>query len=80
MTFSELRYKFDSDVKELQATCQHEKVSDWMMYDDGGFPRWCGRDARVCECCNKVIEDRKPSILFMEMVNGQKVSMKITRK
>ena len=49
-----LHEKYEQDLKDLQETCPHEQLSDWMsvMWAPGHL---CNYDAQVCMECNKHI-------------------------
>jgi len=53
-TAKELKYKFDRDMEELQANCEHEEPSEWIdvMWAPGHYT-----DYRIKECpiCGKVL-------------------------
>jgi hypothetical protein len=46
-----LRKKFDEDLKHLQETCKHEKLSDDVLASD--YFMHFSRMARFCLECNK---------------------------
>lgn len=55
MTAKELYSKYQSDLEELQSSCTHELLSDWMQQEwaPGHFT---GGQVKVCVRCEKIIE------------------------
>jgi hypothetical protein len=50
----EMTRRHEEEVRDLQNTCRHDKVSKWMpfMWAPGHF----GADVKCCEFCGKIIE------------------------
>ena len=58
MTAKELRAKFEADLKQLQDTCKHKEISDWMEYH--WAPGHCSGKVKICKKCEKTIESTVP--------------------
>lgn len=46
----EVRKKYDELIRQLQESCPHEKVTDWLIDDRG--------EAKLCRRCMKRMEGR----------------------
>lgn len=58
--YNKLAKKFAQDVKELQANCSHEELSDWEVCEWGiGDNDDLEYEARYCKRCMAVIESRQ---------------------
>ena len=56
MTAEQLRNQFESDLKNLQDHCPHDK-SEWML--DSWAPGHFHGEVKVCLNCEKVMERNK---------------------
>jgi len=65
MNVEELREKFESDLKHMQETCLHKKLSKWMdyMWAPGHF----GLPVKVCLHCGKIIKTKKSAPLITKV-------------
>jgi RNA polymerase subunit RPABC4/transcription elongation factor Spt4 len=59
MNAAERLYKqYQRDLKRLQETCPHEKLTDWM--EEWWAPgHSTGREVKSCTHCNKVVQARR---------------------
>lgn len=54
VTAKELKDEYDKKLKELQETCKHPKVSDWMEYEWSPC-HYSGYQVKQCEICWKIV-------------------------
>jgi len=57
-TAKELRRKFDRDMEELQESCEHKELSDWLdyMWAPGHYSLY---RVKECKICGKIIYKMK---------------------
>ncbi len=52
----EMIERHEREKKELQASCKHENISDWMLYM--WAPGHFNGEVKACLDCNKQVETR----------------------
>ncbi len=57
-TVKELRDKHKKEIEEFQKKCKHPEISDWME-EWWGIEHSTGRQVKVCNICEKVMETSK---------------------
>jgi hypothetical protein len=67
LSAEQLKDKYEADLKYLQQTCKHEKISQWLPYY--WAPAHYSHDVRQCVTCWKVIEERRPH--YADILNVQ---------
>jgi len=56
-----LKQKYDADVKQLQESCPHPEISDWMpvQWAPGHYS---GYSVKLCKRCGKTLDRRGDAI------------------
>ena len=58
----EMRKRHEKEIEDLQSSCRHIKISDWMPY--AWAPGHLGPNIKVCKFCGKIIDsDAKPILI-----------------
>lgn len=68
MTAQELKDKFDSDLKQLQETCNHEDISGWLNLE-WAPAHYAGVKVKVCNVCWKHIERKEDPPITYEVMS-----------
>ena len=64
----EMRARHEFEIAELQKSCKHKDISDWMPYM--WAPGHYMSDVRVCNHCGEVREQRDLMNTILEVENG----------
>lgn len=67
-SFKELKKRHDKEIDNLQNSCPHEKISDWI--NSCWAPGHYGLPVKYCLFCEKTIERKKPEIDYFSIGGG----------
>jgi len=65
-TYNQLKKKFEQDIKQLQKTCPHKKLSEWMD-EWWGIGHGTGYTVKTCNKCKKVIKRQHTHYLIQQL-------------
>jgi hypothetical protein len=61
----EMRERHQKEIEDFQNNCLHIEVSDWIPYM--WAPGHYGNDVKVCERCNKIMEEKKLDMSWVDL-------------